>query len=169
MATTRSESTASKKSTAAKAAAAKAAQSKAESGNESGDQTPGEIIAQRYRDTGYESLVGKNGENVSAAMSAGEAMLAGFAEVSQEMMTFANERLRQDMEIAEEITKARTPEEIFERQCSFAERAAKQYAEETSKLFAMMARIQQSCWAPVQERTREALHDLNGENGKAQE
>lgn len=125
-------------------------------------QRPGEIIAERYRDTGYEALVGKNGENVSAAMSAGEAMLAGMAEVSQEMMTFAGDRLRQDMEIAEDFAQAKSPEELFEKQCSFAQRAAQQYAEETSKLFAMFARIQQSCWAPMQARTRQALHDLNG-------
>lgn len=166
MATTRTETSASKK-TAAKAAAAARA-SKQPSGPTK-QQNPGEIIAERYRNTGYEVLVGKNGENVTAAMSAGEAMLAGFAEVSQEMMTFANDRLRQDMEIAEALSQARSPEEIFEKQCSFAERAAKQYAEETSKLFAMMARIQQCCWAPVQERTKEALHDLNDENGKAEE
>ncbi len=158
MATTRTETSTAKK-TAAKAAAAAQAR----------PETPGEIIAERYRNAGYEALVGKNGENVSAAMSAGEAMLAGFAEVSQEMIDFANARLRHDMEIAEEISKARTPEEIFECQCSFAERAARQYAEETSKLFAMMARIQQSCWAPVQERTKEALHGLNGDSEKSED
>jgi len=167
MATTRTETSSAKK-TAAKAAAAAAQAQKPES-RQAAPQTPGEIIAERYRSSGYEAIVGKNGENVSAAMSAGEAMLAGFAEVSQEMVDFANARLRQDLEIAEEFSKARTPEEIFECQCSFAERAAKQYAEETSKLFAMMARIQQATWAPVQERTREALQNLNGENDKTED
>jgi hypothetical protein len=126
-------------------------------------QSPGEIIAERYRDTAYEALVGKNGENVSAVMSAGEAVLAGMAEVSQEMMTFAGDRLRQDMEVAEDFARSTSPEELFEKQCSFAQRAAEQYAEETSKLIAMFARIQQSCWAPVQERTKDTLHGLNGE------
>jgi len=151
-----------KKTAAAKAAATKTASTAQPAEN------PGQIIAERYRDTTYEALVGKNGENVSAVMSAGEAVLAGMAEVSQEMMTFAGDRLRQDMEIAEDFTKAKSPEELFEKQCSFAQRAAQQYAEETSKLFAMFARIQQSCWAPVQERTKQALHDLNGGEEEAE-
>jgi hypothetical protein len=139
------------------------ATSSAQSPVQSPVQSPGQIIAERYRDTAYEALVGKNGETVSAVMSAGEAVLAGMAEVSQEMMTFAGDRLRQDMEVAEDFARASSPEELFEKQCSFAQRAAEQYAEETSKLIAMFARIQQSCWAPVQERTKETLHGLNGE------
>ena len=127
--------------------------------------TPGTIIAERYRDTAYEALVGKNGENVTAVMNASEAMLAGMAEVSQEMMTFASDRLRQDMESAEDFAKAKSPEDLFEKHCSFARRAAQQYVEETSKLIGMMARIQQSCWAPMQECTKTALHGLNGANG----
>src|SRR3546814_10521340 len=90
-------------------------------------------------------------------MSAGEAMFSGLAEVSQEMMSFAGDRLRADMESAEDFAKAGSPQELFDKQCSFARRAAQQYAEETSKLICMMARIQQSCWAPMEARTREAL------------
>jgi len=158
MATARTESTTSKK------AAPKTADAPAAAAAES-LLTPGTILAERYRDTAYEALVGKNGENVTAVMSAGEAMLTGMAEVSQEMMAFAGNRLRQDMESAEDFAKAGSPEELFAKHCSFAQRAAQQYAEETSKLIGMMARIQQSCWAPMQECTKTALHGLNA-NGK---
>ena len=154
MATARSETPAENKPATPKTAAKKA---KADAAS------PGTLIAERYRDTAYEALVGKNGENVSAVMTAGEAMFAGMAEISQEMMTFAGERLRHDIETAEDFAKAQSPEELFEKQCSFAQRAAQQYAEETSKLIRMMARIQQSCWKPVEERTKAALHGLNGE------
>ncbi len=166
---TPTETTTSKKAAPARAAATKPAPKSAAKKAAKGDgatppvQSPGQIIAERYRDTAYEALVGKNGENVSAVMSAGEAMLAGMAEVSQEMMTFAGDRLRQDMEVAEDFARSRSPEELFEKQCSFAQRAAEQYAEETSKLIAMFARIQQAAWTPVQERTKETLHGLNGE------
>lgn len=166
MATARTESTTTQKTAPKKAAAAKTATKTNSGGAKAPLQTPGEIIAERYRDTGYEALVGKNGENVSAVMTAGEAALAGMAEVSQEMMTFAGERLRQDMESAEDFAKAQSPEELFEKQCSFAQRAAQQYAEETSKLIAMFARIQQSCWAPVQECTKATLHGIPGADGE---
>ncbi|GAB4362205.1 MAG: hypothetical protein Kow00114_17220 [Kiloniellaceae bacterium] len=160
MATARSETPSENKPAAKKAAAKKAAAAEA---------SPGTLIAERYRDTAYEALVGRNGENVTAAMSAGEAMFAGMAEISQEMMTFASDRLRQDIETAEDFAKATSPEELFEKQCSFAQRAAQQYAEETSKLIRMMARIQQSCWKPVEERTKAALHSMNGEGKDADE
>ena len=94
---TPNEAATAKKSAPAKAAPKKAAPKRggATSPAQSPAQSPGQIIAERYRDTAYEALVGKNGETVSAVMSAGEAALAGMAEVSQEMMTFAGDRPRQ--------------------------------------------------------------------------
>lgn len=168
MATTRTELTSPKKtvpSSVSRKAPGKAARAKSATG---AGQSPGEIIAERYHDTAYEALVGRNGENVSAAMSAGEAILAGMAEVSQEMMDFAGNRLRQDMELAEDLANAKTPEEIFEKQCSIAKLAAEQYIEETSKLIGMMARIQQHCWAPVEECTKAALYGVNDADDEAE-
>src|SRR3546814_2630011 len=88
--------------------------------------------------------------------------LSDLAEVSQEMMSFANVRLRAEMECAEDFAKANSPEDLFEKQCSFARQAARQYAEETSKLIGMFARIQQSCWAPMEACTKAALHGIDG-------
>src|SRR3546814_11595335 len=130
MATARTEKTARK--TAPPAAARARDKSRKESTEEA--LAAGTLIAERYRDTAYEGIVGKNGENVTAVMSAGEAMFSGLAEVSQEMMSFANVRLRAEMECAEDFAKANSPEDLFEKQCSFARQAARQYAEETSKL-----------------------------------
>ena len=173
MAPARSETTPTKKPAAA--AAQKTSEAKTPDPKTPDPKTPetlaeaasaGTVLAERYRDTAYEALVGTNGENVTAVMSAGEAMFSGLAEISQEMMDFAGQRLRADMEVAEDFAKATSPEDLFAKQCSFAQRAAQQYAEETSKLIAMMARIQQSCWAPVEECTKQALHGLNGAEGK---
>src|SRR3546814_5145496 len=66
------------------------------------------------------------------------------------------------MECAEDFAKANSPEDLFEKQCSFARQAARQYAEETSKLIGMFARIQQSCWAPMEACTKAALHGIDG-------
>ena len=121
MATARTRSATKKKS----AAAAKTRQA-TKSAPPEAPLNAGTIIAERYRDTAYEGLVGKNGENVAAVMSAGEAMFSGLAEVSQEVMTFANERLRADMECAEDFAKATSPEDLFEKLCSFARLAAEQ-------------------------------------------
>lgn len=160
MATARTETTTTKKP-----APAAAAEKTAETAGAT--VQAGKILAERYQDTAYEALIGKNGENVTAVMSAGEAMFSGLAEISQEMMDFAGTRLRADMEVAEDFAKATSPEDLFEKQCSFARRAAQHYAEETSKLIAMMARIQQSCWAPMEACTKEALHGLNGGEDEA--
>ncbi len=117
----------------------------------------------------YEAFLGSNGENINAVMSASEAMFAGMAEVGQEVMTFAGERMRQNLESSEALIKSKDPEEIFEKQCTIARYAAEQYVEETSKLMAMMARISRDCWAPVEKRTKSALHDMNGNNGNGAE
>jgi len=153
MATTSSETPGPRKAAApagkapGKSATKSTGKSAAKASLKAGGATPGEIIAERYRDTAYEALVGRNGESVSAAMSAGEAVFAG-------------SRLRDDMETAEDFAKAGSPEEFFEKQCSFAKRAAEHYAEETSKLIAMFARIQQSCWAPMEACTKAALNGI---------
>src|SRR3546814_7582314 len=126
MATARTEKTARK--TAPPAAARARDKSRKESTEEA--LAAGTLIAERYRDTAYEGIVGKNGENVSAAMSAGEAMFSGLAEVSQEMMSFAGDRLCADVESAEAFAKAGSPQELFDKQCSFARRAAQQRSEE---------------------------------------
>lgn len=156
MATARTETTPTRKAAAAGEKAAETVQKNADTTAEAGT-----ILAERYRDAAYQALAGKNGEHVSAVMSASEAMFNGLAEMHQEMMDFAGARLRADMEGAEDFTKANSPEDLFEKQCSFARRASQHYAEETSKLIGMMARIQQSCWAPMEECTKQALHGLN--------
>jgi len=163
MATVRTETTATKKTPPAATKAAEAAAASPQA-----SLTAGALLAERYRDTAYESLVGKNGGTVTAVTSAGEAMFTGLAEVSQEMMDFASRRLRADVECAEDFAKANSPEDLFEKQCSFARRAAEHYAEETSKLIGMMARIQQSCWTPMEACTKAALHGLNGEGGETE-
>lgn len=163
MATARTQTDARKKSSTATAKARDAMAAASPETPVNAGLNAGTILAERYRDTAYENLVGSNGENVTAVMSAGEAMFSGLAEVSQEMMTFANARLRADMECAEDFAKASSPEDLFEKQCSFARRAAEHYAQETSKLIGMMARIQQSCWAPMEACTKAALHGLDGE------
>lgn len=117
----------------------------------------------------YDALLGSNGDNVTAMMSASEAMLAGMAEVSQEVMTFAGARMRHNIESSEELVHSTGPEEIFEKQCTIARYAAEQYVEETSKLMAMMARISRPCWAPMEKRTKSALHDMNGPTGNGAE
>ncbi len=115
----------------------------------------------------YEALLGSNGDNFSAVMSASEAMLAGMAEVSQEVMTFAGQRMRHSIESSEDLIHAKNPEEIFEKQCTIARYAAEQYVEETSKLMAMMARISRECWAPMEKRTKSALHEMNSNGNGA--
>ena len=161
MATARTETTPTKKAAAAGEKAAETVQKNAQETIETTAEA-GTILAERYRDAAYQALAGKNGEHVTAVMSASEAMFNGLAEMHQEMMDFAGARLRADMECAEDFTKASSPEDLFEKQCSFARRASQHYAEETSKLIGMMARIQQSCWAPMEQCTKQALHGLNG-------
>lgn len=105
-------------------------------------------------------LLFQNGANVEAAAKASEAMWNGMVEVGQELTTFANKRLKENMEATGRLMECKQPEEAFRLQCSQAEIAAAHYLEETRRLLDIAARISHASWAPLRERTEESFKDL---------
>ena len=109
------------------------------------------------------SLMDANGETFRAIMKANEAMLEGMAAMGREIMEFRNERTRRDIETSESLMRCNDLEEAFRLQCDYAREASQQYFEEASRLMNLTAKIAREYWAPLEDRTREALHDLNAE------
>ena len=120
-------------------------------------QEPAETEQQLQR------LTAANTENMNAVLKANEALFEGFASIGQEMMNFANDRLRQDFEVVESLMHATGPEEIYRRQSQFAETASQQYLEEANKLIDLMTRTARDCWAPLQARQDQAKRDADGD------
>ena len=114
------------------------------------------------------SVVEANEETLKALMKANEAMLEGMVAVGREIMEFRKERVRTDIEASESLLQCRDAEEAFRLQCHYAREATQQYFEEASKLMNLTARITRECWAPLEDRTREALQDFNSDPAKPQ-
>lgn len=105
------------------------------------------------------ALWGPNGDNFDAVVKANEALASGMAAWGQEVMTFANRRLAENMQRSESLLQCKDPESAFRLGCDFAKTASEQYLEETERFVKLVARISRDCWAPLEKRTQEALHE----------
>jgi len=109
------------------------------------------------------AFVAGNGEGIETAMESQRAVMDGMAEIGQEVMTFMNHRLQEDMEASRSLMACTTPEEAFHVQRRFAETATREYFDEARKVMELAARIARDGWAPVERRTAEALKQTDGE------
>ena len=111
----------------------------------------------------YEALIEANGANVEAFTKATEAMVKGFAELNQEMMTFSQRRFEENMNRSMALMHCKNVEEAFQVQCDFIKSATQQYLEESNQLMTMMAKLTKESWSPVEDRTKQALHEVTPE------
>ena len=105
------------------------------------------------------ALWAPNGDTLEAVVKANEALASGMAAWGQEVMTFANRRLAENMQRSESLFQCKDPEAAFRLGCDFAKTASEQYLEETDRFIKLAARISRDCWAPLEKRTQDALHE----------
>lgn len=108
-----------------------------------------------------------NGEAFETFIKANQAMMDGWAALNQELMAFTDRRLREEFERTESLIGCSNPEDAFKLHCGFAKTAGEDYLAETQKLMGLMMEISRGCWAPVEDRTRQALHGLGQAEPKA--
>ena len=99
--------------------------------------------------------------NIEAIIKANEALASGAAALGQEMLEFASKRVGETLSHSESFARCKDPGEAFELNYEFAQKATQQYLEEANRIFALTGEISRKCWAPLEERTRQALHDLD--------
>ena len=90
-------------------------------------------------------------------LAANQAMMNGWTALNQEIMAFADHRMREEFGRTESLFGCSGPEEALQVQASFVQAAGEDYVREAQKLMGMMRDISRDCWAPVEERTREAM------------
>jgi hypothetical protein len=110
--------------------------------------------------TDYQALLKSNGETFEALFKANESMLEGMTALSRELFDFGNRRLRQEMELSEKLLQCQDAEEAFEISSSFAQRTTEQYLAEANRIFEIATSVSRKCWAPLEHRTRDVLHDI---------
>ncbi len=94
---------------------------------------------------------------VQTMLAANQAMMNGWTAFNQEVMAFADHRLREEFGRTESLMGCNSPEEALQVQASFVQATGEDYLREAQKLMGMMMDISRDCWAPVEERTREAM------------
>ena len=109
----------------------------------------------------FEDLANANSENLNAMLQANEALFNGFSTIGQEMMDFANARLRQDFEVVQSLMGAKDMEEICRCQTKFAETASQQYLDEANKLINLMTKTTRECWNPFEAWRDKMARDFN--------
>lgn len=100
-----------------------------------------------------------DGESLAAMIKANEVMLVGLVEMQREVAAFGNARLRQGMETQEALIHCSDLQEAFRLQVDFAQKAMQHYAEETSKLMELSAKVGRECWGPFEDATRVTPQD----------
>ena len=108
----------------------------------------------------YDALLNTNGANLTAVMRASEAIWKGMATLSQEFMGFANTRFRHNLATSESLMRCHDAAEVFDKQCEYARAATEQYLDEANKLYAISTEITRESWAPLEDRTKEALDEM---------
>ena len=108
-----------------------------------------------------EALWKMNGETIETVMRTNEAMMRGMIALSQEVFEFGNTRIRENLEQAQSLSKCHDLEAALNVQSSFFQSATQEYLTESANLMKLMTEISQDCWAPMEDRTKQALRELN--------
>ncbi len=107
------------------------------------------------------AFIDENSDSLKAFVQANEVILNGMATLNAEMVAFGTKRLRENVERSESLTGCKDPEQAFRVQFNFLEAATQQYLEQANNMMTIMTTFTRDFWAPMQERTSEALRDLN--------
>jgi hypothetical protein len=99
--------------------------------------------------------------NLEVATRAARAYFNGASKLNQEMMGFANARIKKDIEAAKALMTSKTSENAFHTQAEFVEGTIREYADEASKVLHLAANIAKETLTPVEQRTEEVLHTID--------
>lgn len=100
----------------------------------------------------FGALAEFNERAFEGTMKAQEAMIKGMATLSEEMFSFVQARLQEDIETYQAlIHRCGSPGEVYDCQRRFAEKATSQYLDMATKLTSLASRIAGSAWGPLGE------------------
>lgn len=103
--------------------------------------------------------------NLAATTRAAQACFNGAAKFNQELLGFANRRVKKETEAAASFMSSKSSEEAFHTQAMFVEQTIRDYADEASKILHLAADMAKEALTPVEERTEQVLHYID-EHGK---
>ncbi len=102
-----------------------------------------------------EDLVSVNTATMDAFLRASEAVLKGMASLNEEVMSFADKRMRASIDTSQSLVKCSNFAEAMELQSEFARSATEDYMEEASKLLNLSAEVTKEGIAPWEAQAKE--------------
>ncbi|MDJ0948711.1 MAG: phasin family protein [Alphaproteobacteria bacterium] len=103
-----------------------------------------------------EDLVNANTATMEAFVRAGEAVLKGMVSLNEEVMSFADKRMRAQIDTSQSLAKCSTFAEAMELQSEFARSATEDYLEEANKLLSLSAEVTKEGMVPWEAHAKEA-------------
>src|SRR5262245_18515952 len=107
------------------------------------------------------ALAVESGATVGALVEAANALLQGWMTWNQELVQFSCARWHEHAELSQRLPCCSDPNQAVALQCDVARAANRQFFEEAAKLMDLAAKAAQSSWAPIENRTKQALGRLN--------
>ncbi len=121
------------------------------------------VLKQATERLNREFSLPENSGDLEAFLQANEAIMNGLAALSSEMMDFSNRQLHEFTKRSESLVGCKDADQAFRIQCEFAQTTTQQYLDQTNNLLAILAKMTQDFWNPLQGLTRQALRDLTNE------
>ncbi len=115
----------------------------------------------------YERLMALGSANVEALIKASEAMLKCLARMNEELVSFTNSQLKEQMESGRAIAQCSNWSEAVEKQMTIARSATEQYLAEAGKLANMATELTMASWAPFQNYLQSSLNEAGRQERRA--
>ncbi len=95
-------------------------------------------------------MMGLNGQGFDTAKDLRETTAAGMQSWNEGISRFVTARIEQDMEFMRSLMSCRSPREVTECEVAFMQKAIMQYAEQTSHMLGLAARLQEQYWSGIE-------------------
>ena len=107
--------------------------------------------------TAFYQLTSRNAVGLDAWMKSTDIMMSAANSMSQEIIDFADKRLKAMWDTTQSMAQCNTWSEAYELQSSHTRSAVEQYIAEANKLMSLTADASKSGWSPIQDSVRSAL------------
>ena len=108
--------------------------------------------------TAFQQLMNMNAAGLDAWMKSTDSMLKATNSMSQEIIDFADKRMKAVWDTTQSMVKCNTLSEAYELQSNHTRSAVEEYLAEANRMMSLTAEATKNGWSPIQESVSSALH-----------
>lgn len=106
----------------------------------------------------FQQMMSMNVAGLDAWMKSTDSMLRATNSMSQEIIDFADKRMKALWDTTQSMVKCNTLSEAYELQTHHTRSAVEEYLAEANKMMSLTAEATKNGWSPIQESVSSALH-----------